>query len=153
MLEMIQSGETLIGIFIRGGYSPEKTQFLTPLEEPLQCGIGVFAKGKRVEPHSHVGNPATVGEFQEFIFVRRGRATAEIYDLEDSVIRRIEMEAGDALLLLRGGHAFYFEEDTELLEVKQGPYIGREKMKRVIEATASRYARHREPQDTLLSQS
>lgn len=132
MIEKIERNGQLIAISMNGSFTPQKTRFLTPLEEPLQCGIGVFAKGSVVEPHKHVGAPATVSEFQEFIFIRKGRALAEVFDTDGESIRKIEMRAGDALLLLRGGHAFYFEEDTELLEVKQGPYLGRELMKQPL---------------------
>ena len=131
-IELLHAGGHLIGIFIRDSYSPGKTRFLTPLEEPLQCGIGVFKKGAVVEPHRHVGAPATITEFQEFIFLKRGKAMAEVYDLQGKLLRQIEMNPGDSLLLLRGGHAFRFLEDSEILEVKQGPYLGREAMKQPI---------------------
>ena len=32
--------------------------------------------------------------------------------------------AGDVVLLARGGHGFEMLEDSELIEVKQGPYAG-----------------------------
>jgi hypothetical protein len=132
MPEMIEwKGET-IGIFIQGKFSPEKTRFITTPKEPLQCGIGVFKKGSAVEPHRHVGDPAVISEFQEFIMIRRGQAVAKVYSPEGEMIRQITMQVGDSLLLLRGGHSFNFEEDTELLEVKQGPYLGREKMKSLL---------------------
>lgn len=132
MLEILTSGESLIAIHISAAYEAEKTRFLTPNSEPIQMGIGVFKKGGAVEPHRHVGIPATVSEFQEFIFVRRGRVLATVYDVSDRAIKRLELGPGDSLLLLRGGHAFEFLEDTEFLELKQGPYLGREQMKRVI---------------------
>jgi hypothetical protein len=131
-IEMLTWREKLIAIFIRDSFSPIKTRFLTPLDEPLQCGIGIFKKGAVVEPHRHVGIPATVTEFQEFIYLKRGFAIAEVYDPEGKLLSKIEMRSGDALLLLRGGHAFYFQEDSEILEVKQGPYLGREMMKQPL---------------------
>jgi len=129
MIQLIRSDKNLCAIFVPGTYSPEETKFITPDDEPLQWGIGVFKKGSVVEPHRHVGAQSPVREFQEFICIRRGLAIAEIFDEEGEKIQEIRMCAGDALLLLRGGHAFQFEEDTELLEVKQGPYQGRENMK------------------------
>jgi hypothetical protein len=131
-LEMLRWRDQLIGIFIQNSFAPGKTRFLTPLEEPLQCGIGVFKKGSVVEPHRHVGAPATVTEFQEFIYLKRGRAVAQVFDPEGKLLKDLEMKPGDALLLLRGGHAFRFVEDSEILEVKQGPYLGREMMKQPL---------------------
>lgn len=132
MAEYIRWKDQTLGIFIRGYESPDKTQFLTTNEEPLQCGLGVFKKGGHVEPHKHVSDPATISEFQEFILIRKGKALAEVYTPDGDPVCKIEMNAGDSLLLLRGGHSFKFLEDTHLLEVKQGPYIGREKMKHVF---------------------
>lgn len=132
MVEYIHSHDTLVAIFVPGSASPEKTRFITEKEEPLQWGIGVFKKGSMVEPHCHASSPATIKEFQEFILIRKGKAQAEVYAPSGALLRTITMEQGDALLLLRGGHAFYFDEDTELLEVKQGPYLGREEMKHAL---------------------
>ena len=131
-METLFAHNDLIAVFIPATFHPEKTAFLTPLTEPLQCGIGVFGEGKVVEPHRHVGDPATVSEFQEFILIRKGKALADVFDVEGRMIKTYEMNEGDALLLLRGGHAFKFLEPTELLEVKQGPYLGREKMKQLL---------------------
>lgn len=137
MLELLSSGNKLIAIFIGQSYMAHQTRFLTPNEEPIQLGIGVFKKGGVVEPHRHVGIPATVKEFQEFIFVRRGRVIATVFDVDSTELKRVEMGPGDSLLLLRGGHAFEFVEETEFLELKQGPYFGREKMKELIHPKGS----------------
>ena len=34
------------------------------------------------------------------------------------------MEAGDVVLLAYGGHGFEMIEESEIIEVKQGPYAG-----------------------------
>jgi hypothetical protein len=34
------------------------------------------------------------------------------------------LEAGDVILLIKGGHGFEVLEDFEMFEVKQGPYAG-----------------------------
>jgi hypothetical protein len=35
-----------------------------------------------------------------------------------------ELEPGDVILLIRGGHGFEVLEEIEMVEVKQGPYVG-----------------------------
>ncbi len=35
----------------------------------------------------------------------------------------VELIAGDIILLAGGGHGFTFLEDSEVIEIKQGPYI------------------------------
>jgi hypothetical protein len=39
------------------------------------------------------------------------------------------LRQGEILFHIRGGHAFRFLEPTRLIEVKSGPYLGREKDK------------------------
>ena len=136
MAEMITWRGNVIGLFLSHAHSPEKTRFLTADAEPLQCGIGIFKQGSRVEPHCHVSEPVLISEFPEFIMIRRGKAKASVYDPEGVLLRTLEMVPGDSLLLLRGGHAFEFLEDTELLEIKQGPYLGRDKMKHPLPVPA-----------------
>ena len=34
------------------------------------------------------------------------------------------LKSGDVILLVSGGHDFEMLEDTEMIEVKQGPYAG-----------------------------
>jgi len=98
----------------------------------MQWGIGVFKAGQQVEPHCHKGPETKVNEFQELLLVRRGKMRANIYYPLDHKIAEVVMQQGDALLLLRGGHGFEFLEDTELFEVKQGPYVGRSQMKTML---------------------
>lgn len=132
MLEIVSTDGKLLAIFIGATYQSGKTSFLTPDCEPIQIGLGHYGKGAMVVPHSHVGLPANITEFQEFIQVRSGKVIADVFDTNDHFVRSFEMLPGDSLFLLRGGHGFHFVEDTEFLELKQGPYLGREKMKRPL---------------------
>ena len=34
------------------------------------------------------------------------------------------LNKGDVIILMRGGHGFHVIEEVEMIEVKQGPYIG-----------------------------
>jgi hypothetical protein len=36
----------------------------------------------------------------------------------------VVLNSGDTILLASGGHGFEMLEDTEMLEIKQGPYSG-----------------------------
>ena len=83
--------------------------------------------GKSLSPHIHNHVPRTTGHTQEFIFVRKGRLLTRIFDKEQKPVTEIEMEAGDMLVLLSGGHGYdILEDDTQVIEVKNGPYPGAE---------------------------
>jgi hypothetical protein len=48
-----------------------------------------------------------------------------------------ELAAGDVILLASGGHGFEALEEIEMIEVKQGPYIGDADKTRIKGITAS----------------
>jgi hypothetical protein len=56
--------------------------------------------------------------------VQKGRCEVDVYDDTRTVVATRELEAGDILIAVRGGHGFRVVEDTVLLEIKQGPYPG-----------------------------
>jgi hypothetical protein len=75
--------------------------------------------------HSHNEVSRTVLWTQEVLYVRKGRLLAEIFDANDKKVAQVQVTAGDILVLLRGGHGYEILEDgTEVLEIKNGPYVG-----------------------------
>jgi hypothetical protein len=50
----------------------------------------------------------------------------DLYDQAKRLGRTVILEPGDAILFASGGHAIEVLEDAQILEVKQGPYIGQE---------------------------
>ena len=63
----------------------------------------------------------------------KGAILAEIYDLEENKIESLTVNQGEMLVLLESGHGYtILEEDTTVLEVKNGPYLGAEVDRRRI---------------------
>lgn len=56
--------------------------------------------------------------------VKKGRCWADFYRDDNSLLCSREMGPGDVLVLVGGGHGFRMVEDTVLVEIKQGPYLG-----------------------------
>ncbi len=53
---------------------------------------------------------------------------ADIYSEKIQLVESLELRKNDALILLRGGHGFeIIDDDTQVLEVKNGPYLGADK--------------------------
>jgi hypothetical protein len=48
----------------------------------------------------------------------------DLYNSEKTYIESRVLETGDVILLVSGGHGFEMLEDSEMIEVKQGPYTG-----------------------------
>jgi mannose-6-phosphate isomerase-like protein (cupin superfamily) len=80
--------------------------------------------GKIIAPHVHNAVERQVSYTQEALFIRRGRLRVDFYDQHQLYLESYELSAGDVILLIKGGHGFEVLEDTEFVEVKQGPYAG-----------------------------
>ena len=61
---------------------------------------------------------------QETLFIKKGRVKINFYDENKQYLNTRELKSGDVILLVSGGHDFTMLEDTEMIEVKQGPYAG-----------------------------
>ena len=116
-------GKTLC-ILIRGSVFPEKTTFYTPDAFNLQVGKIVYPAGGEIPRHTHVPVTRTVDGTSEVLVVQKGRMILDLYTDDRVYICSREMVVGDVVVLMSGGHGFRLQEDTVLLEVKQGPYGG-----------------------------
>jgi mannose-6-phosphate isomerase-like protein (cupin superfamily) len=80
--------------------------------------------GKIIEPHVHNEVPRAITLTQEVLFIRRGRVRVDFYDEQRTYLESRVLETGDVILLAWGGHGFEALEELEMIEVKQGPYVG-----------------------------
>ena len=70
---------------------------------------------------------------QESWVVVKGRVRCHFYDLDDSLIKEVDLEAGDCSITLAGGHTYTgLENDTLVREFKTGPYRGQKLDKQFI---------------------
>lgn len=103
----------------------EGLKFFSPDGDFQQVGTWGYPAGKALQAHSHNEVARSVAWTQEVLYIRTGRVLAEIYDTADQKVAELEAAAGDLLVLLRGGHGYRILEDgTQVLEIKNGPYVG-----------------------------
>lgn len=99
--------------------------FFSQDEEYVQVGTWGYDNGKELLAHAHNEVKREVPWTQEVLYIRKGRIRANIYNNEDVLINTLEVEEGGVLILLTGGHGYDILEDgTQVLEVKNGPYVG-----------------------------
>jgi mannose-6-phosphate isomerase-like protein (cupin superfamily) len=113
-----------LAIIVRAAPTSEGIRFYTTEDATLQIGQMLRPKGYLIRPHVHLPLPRSVTYTQETLFVRSGRLRVDFYDEEQHYIESRELNAGDVILLARGGHGFRILEPSEIVEVKQGPYAG-----------------------------
>ncbi|MEZ5566186.1 MAG: WbuC family cupin fold metalloprotein [Gammaproteobacteria bacterium] len=122
-IETIKSDDQILAMVIRHSYSPTKTTFVTPHEFNQQVGFIVYPKGTTIPRHRHLPQERKIIGTSEVILVKSGRCQLEIFDNAGTSVRRVGLTAGDLVILSGGGHGFALEEDTVLVEVKQGPFV------------------------------
>lgn len=102
----------------------EGIQFFTRDEDTLQLGYMRREKGYKIRPHIHQSVPRTIEFTNEVLFVKSGRVKVNFYDDAQTYRESLVLEQGDFILLAECGHGFEMIEDSEIIEVKQGPYAG-----------------------------
>lgn len=114
--------------------SGKKISFHTPEHFPLQVGLHSRQKGDVVSAHFHRHFPELKNlPVQEFFYVKSGRVKIDLFDEQENDAKVSEVIAGEGdTVLLNTGHGLTFLEDSELIELKQGPYRGRDEEKRFI---------------------
>lgn len=98
-------------------------RFHTQPEWPLQLATICHPKGYKVEAHVHRPPRRVIEGTAEVLFIRSGSARIEFYGGETDDLSIRIVRGGDIVLLLSGGHSLEMLEDTDILEVKQGPYL------------------------------
>jgi mannose-6-phosphate isomerase-like protein (cupin superfamily) len=121
VIENIRQGSTELAIIIRASYVREGITFLTPNDYSQQLGYMNRRAGYRIAAHIHNAVPRAVTFTREVLVIKSGRLRVDFYC--EYVESRI-LHAGDVVLLAAGGHGFEMLEDSEIIEVKQGPYAG-----------------------------
>lgn len=121
---------TIAYIIPKSNALPEVTTFVTPDECGQQVGYVVRRAGEEVPRHMHNPVKRELVGTTEVLYVLKGRCTVEFYDDERQWLASRQLIAGDLIVLVAGGHGFRMEEDTVLLEVKQGPYSGPDEKER-----------------------
>lgn len=134
-IEQIVAGEKLLAIIVRAQVTTEKKyNFITDQQSPLQLGVSSYAGGELIPAHAHLRTQVTVPSGQEFILVKTGKLRVKLYDADTREQLSVQdLSAGDGILLVSGGHGFEVLEPCQIMEVKQGPYLSKEKDKVVWE--------------------
>lgn len=124
MIERIIYNDEELAIIIRMGHSAEGIHFLTKENYSQQLAYMNHPKGKRIEAHVHNFERRDVVLTQEVLVIRKGKLRVDFYSRNNAYIESYILADGDIILLASGGHGFEVLEDVEMIEVKQGPYLG-----------------------------
>ena len=124
MIEKIEHSGQLLALIVSHCYDEPGIRFFTPDELSQQLAYMHYPTGKVIEPHVHNPVAREVQLTQEALFIRRGKLRVDFFDEQQNYLESRVLEAGDVVLLIKGGHGFKVLEELEMFEVKQGPYTG-----------------------------
>jgi mannose-6-phosphate isomerase-like protein (cupin superfamily) len=124
MIERVNFGGIEFAIIVRSNFDKRGIHFFTPGDFSQQLGYMRHPAGHVIEPHVHNEVHRSVHFTREVLFVRRGRLRVDFYTDDGNYLESRELKEGDVILLAAGGHGFEVLEEIEMIEVKQGPYIG-----------------------------
>lgn len=132
-IEKIEHGGVRYAEVIWHDTCVEQTTFFSPPESSFQFGLLAHAAGFVEPPHLHQPITRTVQDLQQMFVVQKGIVVVELYSNEGDLIREVTLRAGDAIVLIQGVHAVRVVEDMQCISVKQGPFLGTEKDKVLVE--------------------
>lgn len=131
-VEEIKKKNKLLAMIIRNDYICDGVDFITPNAYSQQVAYMHHPAGKVIDAHVHNLVYRNVVMTQEVLFIKKGVLRVDFYDEYEDYLESRDLHAGDAILLVSGGHGFQALEEVEMIEVKQGPYVGEEDKKRFI---------------------
>lgn len=124
MIEKIEHNAEMYALIVYHTFAKDGISFFTPDEFSQQLAYMKHPTGKQIQPHVHNPVPRQVSYTQEVLFIKSGKLRVDFYDEEKTYLSSRLLQAGDVILLAKGGHGFEVIEAVEMFEVKQGPYAG-----------------------------
>jgi hypothetical protein len=124
----VKDGDTVLARHVTSDEWAKGLKFFSGDGDFVQVGIWGYDAGKKLLAHSHNRVPREVTFTQEVLYIRKGRISARIFNGRRELVTEREVKEGDIIALMYGGHGYTILEDgTQVLEVKNGPYVGAEK--------------------------
>jgi hypothetical protein len=125
MIQRIAHAGKELAIIIRCSYDKTGIEFFTPSDYSQQVGYMKRAKGYLIPPHiHHLVPPGEVSFTSEVLFIKSGCVRVDFYSEDQRYLESSILGKGDVILLALCGHGFEMIEESEIIEVKQGPYMG-----------------------------
>lgn len=132
-MKTIYDGDLKLATIIRKSDIAKGLNFYSEDADFIQVGTWNYDRGKRLADHIHNIAERTVYKTQEVIYVIQGAVKAFVYSENEKFIRKVYLYSGDTMIYWNGGHGYEIMEDnTLILEAKNGPFLGVEKDKRLI---------------------
>ena len=133
-MKKIFRDKELAAIFHTKSDWKEGLDFLTPNETFIQVGTWWYPAGKDLKAHKHIVNERSITHTQETVVIMNGSIEIHLYDEKKSIFHREILKEGDVGIIFSGGHGYrVLEDQTKVVEIKNGPFHSVEKDKEMIQ--------------------
>ncbi len=133
MVESIECKGVLYAQIIWANLRVAKTAFFSPPDSSFQFGLLAHEKGFVEPPHYHKTVHKAIDDLQQMFVVQKGIVAVQIYNDDRRFLREVVLNPGDAIVLIHGVHALRVIEDMQCISIKQGPFLGTEHDKIIVE--------------------
>ena len=97
--------------------------FITPDDMYIQVGSWWYKKDKKLDSHVHNEFERVAMRTQEMTYVKKGSMLVKLYDEEHNYLEQYTIYKGDTAVFAYGGHGYeILEDDTQIIEAKNGPF-------------------------------
>ena len=124
MIERVIFNNEEYAIILRDSYNKPGISFFTPAEYSQQLAYMQHPAGKTIDPHFHNKVKRQVHFTLEVLVIKKGILQVDFYNSRKEYLESRLLKEGDLILLIKGGHGFEVIEDVEMIEIKQGPFVG-----------------------------
>lgn len=129
----IKNNEITVAIFHKKNTWKEGLDFLTANEYYIQAGTWWYNQGRNLKAHKHIFNERKIDLTQETIVVLSGKLQVNLYNENNEIFHEEVLCDGDIGIILSCGHGYQILEDnTKVVEVKNGPFYSVEKDKELL---------------------
>ncbi|WP_416695864.1 hypothetical protein [Candidatus Pseudothioglobus sp. Uisw_050_01] len=123
-METINHEGKIISIIYRDSDWVKGLNFVTPDELFIQVGSWWYDKGKKLDKHVHKEFDRNSSRTQESIYIKKGSVKVSLFTEEESFLQEYILYEGDLAVFGYGGHGYeILENDTQVIESKNGPFI------------------------------
>tara|TARA_E500000081_G_C5814269_1_gene210580 strand:- start:93 stop:518 length:426 start_codon:yes stop_codon:yes gene_type:complete len=102
-------------------------EFLTQDDSFIQVGTWNYKKGKILDAHFHNEFERKAYRTQEVVYVLKGAIECSIYTTKGKFIYSKTINENTLIIQYQGVHEYEILEDSQIIEIKNGPYFGPEK--------------------------
>ena len=124
MIKKIKSRTKLLAIIIPSNFQKPGLTFVTPDDFPQQLAYMNYPRDKEIQPHQHLQMRREIYGTKETLYIKKGSLLVNFFDENRKLIKHTIVNTGDIILLVDESHGFKTLQDTEIIEIKQGPYLG-----------------------------